>query len=270
MKTGIVFIVISLFMVVAACGSNTSGTAMSEEQATSLIMTGTGAQGDDLNSEITKAIAQKVEEELNANLEDPELQAALAEAETEAEEGYDIQKDVRVGFGSKGLTVFIEDEEIPFAGGSMLLNGEVGLRLRIKAGWRIDVVASGELTSLLKDVKRVGTVEGLPYSLSLDGSNKMNIDGTFSVVIKSWKIKSMTADIVSKITQSNVIATGTIADKGVTGTVNMMDVGLRIANPDILKDADNFSVKCFGDIETLINGSVISSCALAESCLSCQ
>lgn len=269
--------------VAAGCGSTSEGTLggadnsageVSEGQLAGIIMTGSGSSGAvvdesqaDLNAQISKALSQRVEEELNAQLKDPEIQAELAAAE---DAGTDISKDVRVGLGSKGITVFIEDEELPFAGGTMILNGEMGLKLRFRPGFKIDVVASGELTSELKDVQRAGETGGLPYVLALNGSNKMSLDGVFSVTIKKWKVSDMSAELISKIVASDVKAEGSIAGRAVAGTVNMMDVGLQISNPKILSDPDNFAIQCSGNIEAKINDKTIGVCKLAPTCLSCE
>ncbi len=281
MKKVLMSLVSMTALVIAGCGSGMNGAGFgdesnngstTEEQVAGLVITGSGLIGDgadesqaDLNAQLTKAIAEQVESEINAQLEDEEFQAELAAADDP-----ELAKDVRVGLGIRGITVFIEDESVPFAGGEMLLNAEVGLKLKFRPGFRIDVVASGEMTSELVDVQRAGYIEGFPYSLALNGTNKMSLDGMFSITIKNWKVSAMQANLSSKIVASNVEAVGEIAEKEVRGSVDMMDVGLAITNPDVLKRPGDFTIKCTGDIETRINDRTIGLCKLAETCLSCQ
>lgn len=281
MKKVIMSLMGTAALIFGGCGGSLDGTNLgdasnngttTEDQVAGLVITGSGIIGDaadeaqaDLNAQVTKAIADQIESEINAQLEDEEFQAELAAADDP-----ELAKDVRVGLGIRGITVFIEDESVPFAGGEMLLNAEVGLKLKFRPGFRIDVVASGEMTSELVDVQREGYIEGFPYSLALNGTNKMSLDGMFSITIKNWKVSAMQANLASKIVASNVEAVGEIADKGVRGSVDMMDVGLTITNPDVLKRPGDFTIKCSGDIEARINDRAIALCSLAETCLSCK
>lgn len=285
MKKVLVSMLGAVSMALAGCGgtsldggtasNTTTGNELSDGQIAGVVISGTGTSGEvaneaqaDLNAEVAKVLASKVEEEINAELQDPAFQAELENATDES----GTEKDVRVGLGTRGLSIFIEDEAIPFAGGSMLLNGDVGLKLRIRSGLRIDVVASGELIAELQNVQREGTIRDIPYVLELNGKNKMGIDGTFSVTVKLWsfKVSAMSAEIVSGIKESDVVAVGTIGERTVTGTVDMMDVQLKLSNGNIIKNPGDFKIACSGDIVTMINDNVVASCKLAETCLSCD
>lgn len=257
------------------CGS-TGGTALQppdEASVTGIVMTGSGLTGDveneaeaDMNAAIAKAVADKVEAEINAGLENGDFDQAIAEAD----ESEGIDKSFRVGFGTRGLTVFMEDEQVPFAGGQMLLEGQIGLRLKFKLGGKIDIVASGELVAELQNVERTGYIREIPYELSLNGANKMELSGTFGLTFKGFKVQSMSLDLNSGITDSDVVASGTVGDKTVVGSVDMVNVGIRMYNADILHTPKANALTCSGSISTKINDDVIGLCEIAEGCLGCK
>ncbi|MBT3180902.1 MAG: hypothetical protein HN337_00165 [Deltaproteobacteria bacterium] len=220
----------------------------------------------DMNVKAMEVVSQRIEEELSLYLEDEDFRSALEEAQLEA----DASKDVSVQFGWKGLKVAIEDEEVPFAGGSMILNGDLGLKLRLRSRNEIALEADGELSSMLQGVERSGEVRGMPYYLSLDGVTQMDVDASFAVTIKRWKIRSMTANFDAAIVGSDVTATGSIADRSVTGSVDMVDVGISLFNDDILAHPKDFDIECSGVIETSVNGEVLAACEISQSCNGCK
>lgn len=218
-----------------------------------------GAQAD-MNAAMLNVISEKVEAAVNEEL-----------AKMEAEEGSaDLSKEISVGLGERGLTLFIEDEIIPFAGGTMAMDGEVGLRLRFNGLSSISIVASGTLTSALDGVERAGEVRGVPYSLTLAGASEMKMDGAFTVKIKRWKVDSMAADFSSRIVGSDVVATGVVDGHSVAGSVDMVNVAVRLTNGDILRQPGAFAVSCTGMMATRINGNVFASCDIDESCRGCK
>ncbi len=284
MKKTIYALFASLPMVVVGCGTgtdgiqSTEGSAMGEGEVMAVALTGSGRSGEsedgsfaeetqaDVNAKIMEAVSVKIEEELNMMLEDEEFLAELEEAELEA----GAAKDVSVKLGLKGLTVSIRDEAIPFAGGALMLNGDIGLKLALRSRGTIAIEATGDLTADMDKVTREGEIKGIPYSLSLEGRNYMDMEGSIAVEIKSFKIKNMSADFRAGIVNSDVTATGTIADKSVTGSVDMVDVAIRLANADVLKNPGNFSVTCSGAIETSLNDNVVASCEIDDDCLGCK
>jgi hypothetical protein len=144
------------------------------------------------------------------------------------------------------------------------------VKLRLKAAGTIALEMSGELISTLNGVQREGDAEGIPYSLALNGDNKLGIDGAFSVTIKKWKVSAMSAELTAAIKESDVKAIGTVGDRSVVGAVDMMDVSITVAYPDILRAPKNIDIICNGEISVSVNDNVISSCALAEECNACK
>ena len=259
-------------------GSNDSAAdTTSEAGITGVAITGVGLTGEvegeseaDMNSAVAKAVAAKVEEELNAQLESGAFDEDMLAAEEAGDESADATKSFRVGLGSRGITVYMDDEKIPFAGGQMLLDGEIGLRLKFKIGGKIEIVASGQLTSELQNVLRDGFIKDIPYSLSLSGANKLDLNGTFGITVKWFKVSAMSMDLRSSIVDSSVVATGTVADRSVEGTVDMVNVGIRLVNTDILHSPKANSLSCSGSISTKINDNVLGLCDISESCLGCK
>ena len=214
----------------------------------------------DMNAAVAQALSTKIEAAVNEEL-----------ARMEAEEGdAGIEKEISVGLGERGLSVFVDNEVLPFAGGTMTLNGELGLKLRFSGLSKISLVASGGLTAQLDGVQRAGEVRGIPYELTLEGSNEMAMDGQFSMQIKRWKVAGMTADFSSKIVSSDVTATGTIAGRTATGSVDMVNVAVALTNGDVLHQPGAFAVSCTGTMATRINGNVFASCELDSSCRGCK
>ncbi len=215
----------------------------------------------DMNAKIMEAVSQKVEAAINDELMAMEEEAAMDPS---------AAKDISVGLGDRGLSLFIEDEVVPFAGGTMTLNGEVGLRLKFHSWSKLSLIASGELTSQLEGVERSGLIRDIPYSLSLDGSNDMEMEGAFTAQIKRWRIKSLKADLSSSIVDSDVVASGTIGDRAASGAVNMVDVSVRAVNNDVLANGQAFDMSCTGTVETMVNDDVIAACQIDPSCKGCQ
>lgn len=268
-------------LVMIGCGSGTDGVttetgsnekADGEVVAVALLSSGYDKADDaaevtseveaNMNAAIAKNISEKVEGQLNTMLENGEI-------EMEDEDG--MTKDINAGFNFKrGFFLDIVDERLPFAGGEMVLNGGVDLTIKYLGGGKLALVASGTLTSGLEGVEKAGVIKDLPYSLTLEGSNQMELNGSFAVTIKRWKVSAMSADITSNVVGSDVTATGTISDRSVTAAVNMMDLSLSIANPNILQNASAFTVKCSGDITFDMGNQTLASCTIAETCLSCE
>lgn len=233
---------------IAGGASTEAGTAFAEE-----------AQAD-MNTAVAQAISAKVEAAVNEEL-----------ARMEVEEGEaGLEKDISVGLGERGLSVIVDNEVVPFAGGAMTLSGELGLRLRFNGLSSISLVASGELTAMLDGVQRAGEVRGVPYELTLAGQNEMSMNGQFTMQIKRWKIAGMSADFTSKIVDSDVTATGTIAGRTATGSVEMLNVAMMLTNGDVLHQPGAFAVSCTGTMATSINGNVFASCELDSSCRGCK
>lgn len=266
-------------LIAMGCGSTGNSTNESESQSpedasiTGLVITGAGLTGDigneaeaDMNVALAKAVADKVESEINAGLESGDFDQAMLEADEDSV----ANKDFRVGLGTRGITVFMVNEKVPFAGGEMLLNGEIGLTLKFKIGSRIDIIASGELTSELQNIERSGYIKDVPYELSLNGSNKMELSGTFGLSFKGFKVKSMSLDLASTITDSDVVATGTVGEQTVVGTVDMVNVGIQMHNADILHTPKANELTCSGNISTEINDHTIGLCEVSENCLGCE
>nr|HPQ81772.1 hypothetical protein [bacterium] len=218
-----------------------------------------GAQAD-MNVAMMNVLSEKVEAAVNEEL------ARMEVEEGEAGSG----KDIRVGLGERGLTLFIEDEALPFASGTMALDGQVGLRLRFNGFSGVSVIASGTLTSSLQGVERTGEVRGIPYELTLEGGSEMKVDGAFTMRIRNWRVDEMGADFSSRIVRSDVVATGTIAGQSAQGSVDMVNVAVRLENDDILRQPKAFAVSCTGTMATRINGNVFASCNIDESCLGCN
>lgn len=215
-----------------------------------------------MNAAIVKNISEKVESQLNTMLENGEI-------EMDDETG--MTKDINAGFNFKrGFFLDVVDERLPFAGGEMALNGGVDLTIKYLGGGKLALVATGTLTSALEGVEKSGVIKELPYSLVLEGSNQMKLDGSFAVTIKRWKVSNMSADLTSYVVDSDVTATGTISDRSVTAAVNMMDLSLSISNPNILQNASAFTVKCSGDITFDMGNQTLASCKIAETCLFCE
>lgn len=276
MKKGLLWVMVAAPLVFGACGANIDdGTGMNAEpasgedavlggEASAVAIAGGGSLAtDNMNSAITEKLALKLEEQLNDMLANGELEIPEDEAE--------VAKDVRVGFDLfKGFTLIVQDEAVPFAGGEMLLNGQLSVKLRLRGAGTIALEMNGELISTLQDVKREGDVEGIPYSLALNGDNKLGIDGAFSVTIKKWKVSAMSAELTSGIKESDVKAIGTVGDRSVVGAVDMMDVSIQVKYPDILKAPKDIDIICNGEISISVNENVISSCTLAEECNACK
>ena len=235
---------------IAGGGSELAGEA-SEEFASS-------AQAD-MNAAVAQVLSTKIEAAVNEEL-----------ARMEAEEGVDASKDLRVGLGERGLTLFVDNEIIPFAGGTMALNGELGLKLRFPSFSEIQLVVGGGMMSTLDGVVRAGEVRGIPYELTLAGDSDMRMDGKFTMKIKSWKVSGMSANLTSAIVDSNVTATGMIADREAVGTVDMVNVSVKLANPDVLKNPGAFSAACTGTMATSVNGNVFASCDIDAACRGCK
>ncbi len=244
-------------MAVALTGSGTSG---AEEVAA-------GAQAD-MNAQIMGAVSKKIAEQLDAEMESEEFRLAFEQAEAEA--ASDVSKDVSVGISLKGLIVSISDEELAFAGGSMLLNGDLTAKLKLRGRGTLALEIAGELTSELKNIERSGFIKDIPYSLSLEGTNVLGLDGALAVTIKNWKVSALTADFKAGVVESNVIARGSIADKQVVGAVDMSDVAIALTNPDVLKHPEAFTAACSGEISTKVNDNVVAACTMDPSCLACK
>lgn len=288
MKKTLFAFVAGIPLMIAGCGGNlgdlggSEGTSPAENEAMAVALIGSGGEsvvGDvegsegvtgqaqaDMNAKILESVALKVEERLNEEMESEEFRNEILNAEDEAS----VSKDISVGFGLKGLSVYIEDEEVPFAGGTMMLNGEMGLRLRYLGGGELALEADGELLSDLDGVERAGYIREIPYYLSLDGTNYMGMEGSFRIKIKRWRVKSMSADFTASIISSDVTATGSIADKSVVGTVDLVDMSINLSNDNLLTDAKNFDVTCTGSIETSVNDEVLAACTVDPSCKSCK
>ena len=88
--------------------------------------------------------------------------------------------------------------------------------------------------------------------------------------IKMFRVESLSAKLTAGIVSSDVTATGMIADRSISGSVDMVDVAVVLSNPNILKDADNISVACRGEIFTKFNDDQVAGCTLAPSCLKCE
>ena len=267
---------------IAGCGGNIDDTgAKTENDAVALAVTG-GTAGDATesnavgaemqqaaNAKVAEVVSKKVEEEVNAFLEEAEANGEL-DAMVEEDLAAGAEKDITVGLGGRGLSVFITDEVVPFAGGTMALDGEVGLKLRFNSWSSISLVASGELSSSLDGVESNGDVKGIPYSFSLHGSSDLDMSGAFTAKIKRFRIKSMQANLTMAIVDSDVTATGAVGDRSVSGTVDMVDVALSIMNDDVLSQPEAFSIECRGRVETAVNDDTVAVCELDESCRGCK
>ncbi len=232
-----------------------------------------GADSDDaeataeegMNAAIAKNLSDKVEAELNRMLDDGELDVDELDAEFQA------SKAINAGFNfKKGLFLEIVDEAVPFAGGEMLLNGGVNLTLRYLGGSRLAIVADGELSATLDGVEQVGVIRDLPYRLALSGSNTMDVNGSFSVTIKSFRVKEMGADLTARVVDSNVTATGEIAEKAISAKVDMMDVSIAIANHAIMTAPKAFSIECSGEVTFDLGNKELASCVISPTCRKCE
>jgi hypothetical protein len=270
-------------LAIAGCGGNLGemaegkGESPMENEALAVAVVGgastmegsgevTGQAQSDMNAKILESVASKVEELLNAEMENEEFRDEILQAEAQAS----VSKDVKVSLGFKGLRVDIIDEIIPFAGGTMTLNGDVALKLRYTGGGTIALEADGELLSDLDGVERAGVIRDIPYYLSLQGSNVMGMDGAFKVTISKWKVSNLSADFTISIINSDVTAKGIIDDKSVVGSVNFVDMSIGLTNANLLKNPQDFNVECTGTIETLINEDPVVSCTIDPSCKGCE
>jgi hypothetical protein len=269
-------------LMIAGCGGSVGETgANTENDAVAVAVTGgtgeeateSGAVGAEMqqaaNAKVVQMVSKKVEEEVNAFLEEAEANGEL-EAMVEEDLAAGTSKDITVGLGGRGLSVFITDEVVPFAGGTMALDGEVGLKLRFNSWSSISLVASGELSSALEGVESNGDVRGIPYSFALQGSSDLDMSGAFTAKFRRFRIKSMKADLSMAIVESDVTATGSVGDKSVSGTVDMVDVALSLINEDVLNHPEAFSIECRGRVETAVNDDTIAVCELDPSCRGCK
>lgn len=278
MKKLILSLLAGVPLIITGCGSaeNLTGTEeQNDGEIMAVALTGAGSTDEamaeaeaDINAQMMGKVSQKVEEYLNDEMQTEEFQLAFEQAQSEL--AASPSKDVSVGISLKGLVVKMTDEVIPFANGSMLLNGDLSVKLKIRAGGKLALETSGELQAELQGVERSGLINGIPYFLSLDGSNILGIDGALTVTIKSWKIASMSADFTAAIEESNVTATGTIDNKSVVGKVDLSDVSIALSNPDVLHAPKNFSAACSGIISTTVNDKLVAGCTMEPSCKACK
>lgn len=218
-----------------------------------------------MNGKIAETISLKVGEQLNQLLDTRELN--VDELESASMQG----KDVNVGFNwNRRFFVELADERIPFANGETILNGGVNLTMKYLGGGKFTLIASGDFNAELDGIEREGSVRDIPYALSLDGSNTLGVYGSFGVTIKRWKVHTMSATLTATVVDSNVVATGEIADRSVTATVDTMDLSLKIGNNDILGHPKAFGVTCSGNISMRLNDDTIASCAIASSYTACK
>ena len=259
------------------CGSGLKGTptttgTQDDGEIATLVMVGGGETTTEaaetemnMNYRIAEVVAEKVRNELDAQLESGDLSSLV-----DQDGALLSEKDIRFGLGNRGLSVFIEDEEVPFAGGTMILNGEVGLKLKIHGFRKLELIASGQLTSELDGVERSGAIKDIPYTLALYGDNTMEMEGSFLIGIKRWKVNEMSASLKSSIVESDVTAVGSIADRIVSGSVDMVDVAVTMSMEDLLNQPKNVKISCEGYIATSMNENELAECEIASSCLACD
>lgn len=280
MKKLILSLLAGIPLAIAGCGGAsdlTGSDEVTDGEIMAVALTGSGASGTeevtveaqaDMNAQIMGTVSKKIAEQLDAEMESEEFRLAYEQAEAEA--ASDLTKDVSVGISLKGLVISISDEELAFAGGSMLLNGDLTAKLKFRGRGTLALEIAGELTSELRNIERSGFIKDIPYSLSLEGTNVLGLDGALAVTIKNWKVSALTADFKAGVVESNVIAMGSIADKQVVGAVDMSDVAIALTNPDVLKHPEAFTAACSGEISTKVNDNVVAACTMDPSCLACK
>ncbi len=281
MNRTVTLLVVTGVLALSGCGggsvaSDEGGVAMAGNDAVAIAVTGSSDATDeaqeeeiaqaDMNARIMEAVASKVEEELNAELAAAQESGELTEEDIEASP----EKAVGVGLSLKGLTVNIVDERIPFAGGRMVLNGQLGVKLKLRGFGQIALETNGNLISKLEGVQRTGTIREIPYSLALNGTSTMEVRGAFVATVQFWKVKSLAAEFRSAIVDSDVVATGTVGTEGATGSVEMADVAIELTNADILHQPKAFTTECSGRIETRLNDNMVAGCTIDASCRACR
>lgn len=216
--------------------------------------------GTDMNALIMEAVSTRVEKALDTFLNDVKRNGILLEDLTD-----EAKRDIDVGSDLRGFTVFIDNVTIPITGGSLTLNGDLGIKVHYLGHELLSLETTGELTTGLVHVVRKGVVSRIPYALTLDGSNRIDLNGSFVAKIRRWKTRSMNADLSAAIVESDVTAMGSIGDRTIQGSVDSMNVLYTIESEDIVRHPSNLRVVCTGDIEARINGELVDISMLDPS-----
>lgn len=212
-----------------------------------------------MNTRIFEAVAHNVEAYLNNELGDGTFNSFLRGGNTTT------NGNGTTGTRKKDFIVTFNNQDMPISGGVMTLAGSISLTPNMTTGGELQFTATGTITSYLRNIEQSGILQEIPYTWKLEGSYKTNINATFTVWVKDFRVRSMSVNFASSFADSDVTAAGIVGNSHILGQVNLSEVSTKISSGNLLNTQSNVSQCCTGTVSTKINTDDTTTCTITPT-----